>query len=100
MAKLASLVAALLDRVRGTSVQEIEVKRGSLRIRLRKSARGAFGQNRSQGSLHAPSEAPDIATKENLVDVSTPVSGVFYWAPIPGAEPFVSEGDVVYAVSQ
>ena len=96
MAKLASLVAALFGHIRGTSVQEVEVKRGSLRIRLRKSAGGGLGQNGLQGSLHVPSEPPAIAAKENIVDVSTPVSGVFYWAPIPGGEPFIREGDVVY----
>lgn len=46
-----------------------------------------------------PAAAPEPAAVDEaagLVDIATPVTGVFYRAPIPGGEPFVSEGDVVH----
>ncbi len=94
MPGLASLARALLSRVRNTSVREVEVRYGGLRIRLR---RGAGGRPRKlRESPEREAKPAVIDERAGLVDVSTPVTGVFYRAPIPGGEPFVSEGDIVH----
>ncbi len=96
MPRLASLVRALLSRVRNTSVREVEVRHGGLRIRLRKGAGVVGGSRKVRESPERKAEPAVIDENAGLVDVSTPVTGVFYRAPIPGGEPFVSEGDAVH----
>lgn len=95
MPGLAILARTLIDRVRNTAVREIEVRHRGLRIRLRK---GAGVADRPRKVRETPEPAPEPAVDESagLVDIATPVTGVFYRAPIPGGEPFVSEGDVVH----
>ena len=94
MPGLAILARTLLDCVRNTAVREIEVRHRGLRIRLRK---GAGVVDRPRKVRETPESVPEPAVDESagLVDIATPVTGVFYRAPIPGGEPFVSEGDVV-----
>ncbi len=96
MPGLATLARTLLDRVRNTAVREIEVTHRGLRIRLRK---GAGVVDRPRKVREIPATVPEPAAVDEsagLVDIATPVTGVFYRAPIPGGEPFVSEGDVVH----
>ena len=96
MPGLASLARALLSRVRNTSVREVEVRHGGLRIRLRRGV-GIVGRSRKARQLPEAETKPAVVDEgAGLVDVATPVTGVFYRAPIPGGEPFVSEGDVVH----
>nr|BAH90467.1 acetyl-CoA carboxylase [uncultured bacterium]BAH90573.1 acetyl-CoA carboxylase [uncultured bacterium] len=49
----------------------------------------------------APQKAasPAPATEEGLVEIPSPMVGVFYVAPEPGADPFVKEGDTINAES-
>jgi acetyl-CoA carboxylase biotin carboxyl carrier protein len=82
--------------VRDTPVQEVEVRRGGFRVRLRKSAGRGSKAKKLPESVESAAEPAVIEDGADLVDVSTPVTGVFYWAPIPGGEPFVSEGDIVH----
>ncbi len=42
-------------------------------------------------------EAENVAASERVVEVRSPLVGVFYSAKEPGAEPFVKEGDMVEA---
>ena len=96
MPGLATLVRALLSRVRNTSVREVEVIHGGLRIRLRRGV-GIAGRSRKvRESPERETEPAVIDEGAGLVDVATPVTGVFYRAPIPGGEPFVAEGDMVH----
>ena len=95
MPGLAILARTLLDRVRNTAVREIEVRHRGLRIRLRKGA-GVVDRPRRVRAAPKPVPEPAVDESAGLVDIATPVTGVFYRAPIPGGEPFVSEGDVVH----
>ena len=96
MPGLATLARTLLDRVRNTAVREIEVRHRGLRIRLRKGA-GIVDRPRRVRETPEPVPEPAVDESAGLVDIATPVTGVFYRAPIPGGEPFVSEGDTVQA---
>ncbi|MCY3800504.1 MAG: hypothetical protein OXG46_02895 [Chloroflexi bacterium] len=95
MPGLAILARTLLDRVRNTAVREIEVRHRGLRIRLRKGA-GVVDRPRKVRETPEAVLEPAVDESAGLVDIATPVTGVFYRAPIPGGEPFVSEGDVVH----
>ena len=96
MPGLATLARTLLGLVRNTPVREVEVRHRGLRIRLRKGA-GVVGGSRKTREIPAPAPEPAAVDESaGLVDIATPVTGVFYRAPIPGGEPFVSEGDVVH----
>ena len=64
-----------------------------MRVRLRRSIGTAKKSRSSAESEGKPALLEDGA---DLVDISTPVTGVFYWASTPGGEPFVSEGDIVH----
>ena len=77
-------------------MREVEVRHGGLRIRLRKGAGVVGGSRKVRESPERKAEPAVVDENAGLVDVSTPVTGVFYRAPIPGGEPFVSEGDTVH----
>ena len=98
-------IKEILDLLKDTDIEEIELEKNGLKIRIRK--RGATptwishpappltpelpGERASVPSL--PSQERDFAG--NLVTIKSPMVGTFYRAPLPGAEPFVREGDVV-----
>jgi oxaloacetate decarboxylase alpha subunit len=83
--------------VQESGVQEVTVEDAGTRVTVRRSEKPA-SEAASQpaggmlGELEpviAPSAAP------GLIRIEAPMVGTFYRAPEPGAEPFVSEGDLV-----
>lgn len=50
-------------------------------------------------SVKPPASAParDGQTDEGLIEIKAPIVGIFYSAPEPGAEPFVSAGQAIDA---
>ena len=77
----------LMDRAEQSSFSKVEVQTGELRLVLERG-------------FNAPTVAPQTALVPNQETaepeakdvVRSPISGVFYLAKEPGAEPFVSAG--------
>ena len=88
----------LLDLLQQENLAEIEVHEGEEEILVR-SALGQPTTNTISLPFEAPaavvsgSTAPELG--ENQIPVLSPMSGVFYMAPSPGAAPFVKAGDHV-----
>lgn len=94
--ELVRRLAALLEE---TNLTEIEYEVGGLRLRVARAAAPAAVQ------IAAPAAAPAAPTPsaapvaENLAEhpgaVTSPMVGVAYLSPEPGATPFVAVGDAV-----
>jgi acetyl-CoA carboxylase biotin carboxyl carrier protein len=90
------------------SIEELEVEKSGVRLRMRRSGSGnhvahtvssASGAAASAApalsAAHATVPAQIAAESEGLVYVKSPIVGTFYKAATPTAEPFVSVGDAV-----
>ena len=94
-------LALLLDE---TSLSEIEIERSGLRVRVARNVSIAASMPASfQPSAPAPAPAGASAnTGANDLSkhpgvVPSPMVGTAYWAPEPGAKPFVEVGSKVSA---
>lgn len=84
------------------SIEELEVERSGVRVRIRKAGSAPPASVASVGtvpadatSLPTPSGPAAEAEDSNLVYVTSPMIGTFYRAPSPDADPFVSVGDSI-----
>jgi acetyl-CoA carboxylase biotin carboxyl carrier protein len=80
----------LMDRAESSSFSKVEVQMGDLRLVLE---RGALAPVPAFAS--APVAALEPVEPKELDAVRSPISGVFYLAKEPGAEPFVQLGSRV-----
>ena len=92
-------LALLLDE---TSLTEIEIERGGLRVRVARNisiaasvasvptAIGATGLAPAVAASTAPTAAADLSKHPGAVP--SPMVGTAYWAPEPGAKPFIEVG--------
>lgn len=93
-----ALVTELLQRLAAEDVQQLEIRRGGLRVKVSKN-----GVPAAVAAASAPAPAPggvtvtgpDQAAKGELPTVNAPLTGVFYRSPTPQAPPFVQIGAVV-----
>ena len=93
-----ALVTELLHRLAAEDVQQLEIRRGGLRVKVSKDGVPAAA---AAPSAPAPAPAgvtvtgPDQQKKGELPTVKAPLTGVFYRSPTPQAAPFVQIGAVV-----
>jgi acetyl-CoA carboxylase biotin carboxyl carrier protein len=89
------LVAELLERLARDEVQELEVKRSGLRVRVAKQ--GAVAAVQTAPAKPGPALAPSApsAKPAELPTLNAPLTGIFYRAASPQAAPFVQVGSVV-----
>jgi acetyl-CoA carboxylase biotin carboxyl carrier protein len=93
-----ALVTELLQRLAAEDVQQLEIRRGGLRVKVSKNGAPAPVAARSSP---APATGgvtvtgPDQQTKSELPTVNAPLTGVFYRSPTPQAAPFVQIGAIV-----
>jgi acetyl-CoA carboxylase biotin carboxyl carrier protein len=91
-----ALVTELLQRLAAEDVQQLEIRRGGLRVKVSKN--GVPAAPLAQ-STPAPSgvtvTGPDQQAKSDLPTVNAPLTGVFYRSPTPKAPPFIQIGAVV-----
>jgi acetyl-CoA carboxylase biotin carboxyl carrier protein len=92
-------LALLLDE---TSLTEIEIERAGLRVRVARNisiaasvasvptAIGATGLAPAVAAATAPTAAADLSKHPGAVP--SPMVGTAYWAPEPGAKPFIEVG--------
>jgi acetyl-CoA carboxylase biotin carboxyl carrier protein len=92
-----ALVTELLQRLAAEDVQQLEIRRGGLRVKVSKN--GAPVVAAPSVAAAAPSgvivTGPDQQAKGELPTVNAPLTGVFYRSPTPQAPPFVQIGSVV-----
>jgi acetyl-CoA carboxylase biotin carboxyl carrier protein len=92
-----ALVTELLQRLAAEDVQQLEIRRGGLRVKVSKN--GAPVAAAANTPTASPSgvivTGPDQQTKGELPTVNAPLTGVFYRSPTPQAPPFVQIGAVV-----
>jgi acetyl-CoA carboxylase biotin carboxyl carrier protein len=98
------LIRQLAMLLKETDLSEIEIEQDDLRIRI---ASGSSGHGRfveyAAPPAHAPApvaptEAPASASVANDADtLKSPMVGTSYFAPAPGASPYVQIGDKVKA---
>ena len=111
------LLRALVRLVDESSLDTLEIERGTTRIRLAKSPSGGVvvpqalpgaAALQSQTASPAPSPGSESAppgesapepepSAARLVEVTSPMVGTFYRAPSPEAEPYVEVGTSVGA---
>jgi acetyl-CoA carboxylase biotin carboxyl carrier protein len=100
-------VRGLIEAVDSSGVDSLEIHRGGTRIRISKSPPPApaspahavaapAGPAAAQVSPGSPAVAamPE-PVKTNLADVTSPMVGTFYRAPVPEAPPYVEVGSQV-----
>ena len=91
-------LALLLDE---TSLTEIEIERSGLRVRVARSVTVSAAMPASYqpvpaaGAAAAPAAGADPAKHPGAVP--SPMVGTAYWAPEPGAKPFIDVGSKVSA---
>jgi len=75
------------------NLSELEMEEEGKRIRLKKNASEYSPVLQQLPS--APSTHETNLTKENIIEIKSPMVGTFYPAPSPGAKPYVEIGDTV-----
>lgn len=88
-----SLIERLIVMLGQSPLQSLDVTEGNLRIRLSKSALPVEADGRAIEPV-AVVPVRDIEGSSRLT-IRAGLSGTFYRAPSPGAEPFVREGSRV-----
>jgi acetyl-CoA carboxylase biotin carboxyl carrier protein len=93
-----ALVTELLQRLAAEDVQQLEIRRGGLRVKVSKN--GTPPPPAAPGAAPAAPagvtvSGPEQKTQGDLPTVNAPLTGVFYRSPTPQAPPFVQIGAVV-----
>ncbi|MBI4446147.1 MAG: acetyl-CoA carboxylase biotin carboxyl carrier protein [Acidobacteria bacterium] len=93
----------LLQLIESSNIEEFELERSGVRLRIRKSSQHLsppHASERQKPALALATQAPGAATpetekKEELHTFRAPLVGTFYLTPKPDAEPFVRISDQV-----
>ena len=85
----------LVEILTAQNLNEIEVQRGDVRIRIRRESPASAPAPASTGSGQVPDAVIGSLERESLLTVTSPVVGTFYRSSSPDAEPYVEEGDLV-----
>jgi len=94
-----ALVTELLQRLAAEDVQQLEIRRGGLRVKVSKTTMGGSAPQPPRTNGGSTSgvtvTGPEPQTKSELPTVNAPLTGVFYRSPTPQAPPFVQIGAIV-----
>ena len=106
-------VLKLIESLRDTDIQEVEVAEGDRKIRIVRMTPGATAAAVSVpvADPHASAATPPVenvssdngpaaSADSTYVEVTSPMVGTFYRSPEPDAEPFVQEQDRISAGQQ
>jgi len=103
-------IKEMIQLMNENGLTELELEKDGLKIRLKKSAGGAFEQTviqetrpvsgtpSARESAHAK-ESPKALGADSKTTIKSPMVGTFYTSPAPDAPPFVQVGSPV-AVGQ
>ena len=89
-----------MQRLGAAGVQELEVRRGPLRVRVSKDGHAPLARPQSEAGASAGSAAtvvsgPDVPARTDYPTVNAPLTGIFYRSPSPQGEPFIQVGSQV-----
>lgn len=96
-------IKELLELLENSTVEEFEMEKSGVRIRMRKSVAGTQIET-SRPATKTPSALPEseetaqaapIEEDSDIYTFTAPIVGTFYTAPKPDAEPFVKVGSRV-----
>ena len=106
-------VLKLIEELKGTDIQEVEVAEGDRKIRIVRMTPGATASaapaptvNPSAAAAATPADSvssdngPATPGDSTYVEVTSPMVGTFYRSPEPDADPFVQEQDRITAGQQ
>lgn len=87
----------LVEILNDQNLNEIEVQRGDVRVRIRREAIAGVQATSSTEPGQSPETLADSLARESsrLLTVTSPVVGTFYRSSSPDVEPYVEEGDLV-----
>ena len=87
----------LVEVLNEQNLNEIEVQRGDVRIRIRRESpvSGAAASSVESGQAPATTAGSAASEASRLLTVTSPVVGTFYRSSSPDAEAYVEEGDLV-----
>ena len=90
-------IRELVRIVQESGVGEIEIEDEGMRVSVRRADEPALAAVATAPAVATAEAAParDAAPSDGVIRVESPMVGVFYRAPNPGAPPFVEIGDVV-----
>jgi len=101
------LVRKLAGILTDTSLTEIEVEKGDLKIRVARQAAPSVSYAAAPAHMAAPApvlaggpvaaDAAAASAPSRGEDVKSPMVGTVYLSPQPGADPFIKVGDKVAA---
>jgi len=104
---LEEFIRSLIALMQESELSELEVEREGVRVRLQKQPpprvaevvtlgpAGTVTPARNDAQAPPPPTVPEARARGNLVEITSPMVGVFYEAPAPEAEPFARVGDEV-----
>jgi len=84
-------IFSLMDRAEKSSFDKIEIEYQDVKLRLERGT-GPAPATAGQPAPAAKSLPEQPAEVDDAALIRSPISGVFYVAKEPGAEPFVTEG--------
>ena len=91
-------IKKLIELVEESDIAELEVRSGEEAVRIRRGGGaagpvpGAAAQSAAVPGAAVPGAARDSTAPPRSRAVAAPMSGTFYVAPEPGADPFVTVG--------
>ena len=83
----------LIERAEQSAFSKIEVQQGDLKVLLERGAQA--GAPAAVNTVQQQNPQTETQQQEERDAVRSPISGVFYLAKEPGAEPFVQTGSKV-----
>ncbi len=96
-AQRAERIRELVKIVQESGVGEIEIEDEGMRVSVRRADEPGVAPVPALGAVAVAEddEAVELSAAAEAIRVESPMPGVFYRAPQPGAPPFVEVGDVV-----
>ncbi|MCL4290191.1 MAG: hypothetical protein KJ051_07940 [Thermoleophilia bacterium] len=93
----ADRIRELIDLVQESGIGEVTIEEEGTRVTVRRSEERAPGADFPVPMPQAGVETDDETVTDGVVHVESPMVGICYLAPQPGAPPFVRVGDPVAA---
>lgn len=81
--------------MRAHDLTELEVREGTLYIKLSRATPPVHIQNQPAGIVPSAVSPVPAAPKNNTHAITSPLAGIFYRSPAPSSPSFVKEGDKV-----
>ena len=95
-------IEAVLDVLKGSNIEEIELVEGELEIVVRRSPGNIAAVRTYQDEDIQPGNAPSTlcpsprpTSTNHALDMKSPFTGVYYSASTPTATPFINVGDII-----